>query len=314
MHNTKGMVGKKQNKFSQLLKNIQKKWILYVMTLPVFAYFIIFHYGPMYGVVLAFKDYKIKKGILGSPWVGWENFAKFFSAYNFEEILSNTIGISIYSLLVGFPIPIIFALMLNYLRGKRLKKTIQMVSYIPHFLSTVVFCGIINLMFKSSGLFNTIFHNLGIESVAFLTDPKYFQSLHVWTDVWKEVGFSAIIYISALAGVDYQLHEAAIMDGASKLRRIWHIDLACIRPTIVMMLILRLGSLMNVGFEKIFLLQNDLNKAASEVIPTYVYTMGMLRADYGYSTAVGLFNSVINLILLVTANWVVKKITDESLF
>lgn len=298
----------------RLSDNIRKKWVLYLMVIPVIAYFAVFHYAPMYGVILAFKDYKIKKGILGSPWAGFKHFIRFFKVYNCKQIIFNTISISLYSILVTFPLPIIFALMLNYLKEKHLQKTVQMLSYVPHFLSTVVFCGIINLLFKSTGLFNTVFEKFGFETVAFLTDPKYFKSLHVWSDAWKDLGFSAIIYISALAGVDYQLHEAAILDGASKLQRIWHIDLASIRPTIMMMLILRMGSLMNVGFEKIFLLQNYLNRASSEVISTYVYQMGMIKADYSYSTAIGLFNSIINLILLLFANKMSQKTTGESLF
>ena len=294
---------------------MRKNWILYVMILPVVVYYIIFAYAPIYGIQLAFKDYIVKKGIWGSPWIGMENFTRFFSSYNFGLLLKNTIGISVYSILVGFPIPIIFALMLNYLKNKYLKKTVQMVSYAPYFISTVVMCGMITIFLNpDTGIFNTIRGFFGMESVDFLGKPELFKSIYVWTGVWQGMGWSSIIYISALSGVDYQLHEAAIVDGANKLQRILHVDLPSIKPTIVMLLILQMGSLMSVGFEKVFLLQNTLNKQAASVISTYVYEVGLINSDYGYSTAIGLFNSVINMILIVAANQICKKFTEESLF
>ena len=279
------------------------------------SYYIIFAYAPIYGIQLAFKDYIVKKGIWGSPWIGMENFTRFFSSYNFGLLLKNTIGISVYSILVGFPIPIVFALMLNYLKNKYLKKTVQMVSYAPYFISTVVMCGMITIFLNpDTGIFNTIRGFFGMESVDFLGKPELFKSIYVWTGVWQGMGWSSIIYISALSGVDYQLHEAAIVDGANKLQRILHVDLPSIKPTIVMLLILQMGSLMSVGFEKVFLLQNTLNKQAASVISTYVYEVGLINSDYGYSTAIGLFNSVINMILIVAANQICKKFTEESLF
>lgn len=285
------------------------------MILPVVVYYIIFAYAPIYGIQLAFKDYIVKKGIWGSPWIGMENFTRFFSSYNFGLLLKNTIGISVYSILVGFPIPIVFALMLNYLKNKYLKKTVQMVSYAPYFISTVVMCGMITIFLNpDTGIFNTIRGFFGMESVDFLGKPELFKSIYVWTGVWQGMGWSSIIYISALSGVDYQLHEAAIVDGANKLQRILHVDLPSIKPTIVMLLILQMGSLMSVGFEKVFLLQNTLNKQAASVISTYVYEVGLINSDYGYSTAIGLFNSVINMILIVAANQICKKFTEESLF
>lgn len=300
---------------ARLAKNIRKNWILYAMMLPVVIYYIVFAYAPMYGVQLAFKKYKIKLGIMGSPWVGLEHFKRFFNSYNFSLLLKNTLGISIYSLLVGFPIPIIFALLLNYIKNKHLKKTVQMVSYAPYFISTVVICGMLTIfMNPDTGVFNTILQAFGMQPVDFLSKPQWFKSIYVWSGVWQGMGWSSIIYISALSGVDYEMHEAAIVDGATKIQRILHIDLPSIKPTIVMMLILQLGSLMNVGFEKVFLLQNTLNKQAASVISTYVYEVGLLNSDYGYSTAIGLFNSVINMILLVGANWFCKKFADESLF
>ena len=304
----------KESFFVRLGKNMKKNWILYVMILPVVVYYIVFAYAPMYGIQLAFKNYRVKEGVLGSPWVGFEHFKRFFSAYNFKLLLMNTLGISVYSILAGFPIPIIFALMLNYVKNKYLKKTVQMVSYAPYFISTVVMCGMITIfMGTDSGIFNIIRGFLGMEPVDALSKPGWFKSIYVWTGVWQGMGWSSIIYISALSGVDMQLHEAAIVDGATKLQRIIHVDLPSIKPTIVMLLILQMGSLMGVGFEKVFLL-NTLNKSAASVISTYVYEVGLINSDYGYSTAVGLFNSVINVILIVTANQLSKKLADESLF
>lgn len=296
-------------------KEFRRNWILYLMILPPLIYLIIFAYLPMAGIQLAFKDYKVKLGIWGSPFVGFEHFQRFFKSYNFGLLLKNTLLISIYSLVVGFPIPIIFALMLNYLRLKKLKKTVQMVSYAPYFISTVVMCGmIIIILDPNTGVINKLLEMLGLEAVNFMGRPDLFKSIYVWTGIWQGMGWSSIIYIAALSGVDYQLHEAAIVDGASKLKRIWHVDLPSIKPTIVMLLILQIGSLMGVGFEKIFLLQNALNFSSSDVISTYVYRVGLVNSDYGYSTAVGLFNAVINMLLLIAANQGAKKLTNESLF
>lgn len=299
----------------RLGKNMRKHWILYAMILPVVIYYVVFAYAPMYGIQLAFKNYKIRDGIWGSPWVGFDHFIRFFKSYNFGLLLKNTIGISVYSLVVGFPIPIIFALMLNYVKNKYLKKTVQMVTYAPYFISTVVMSGMIVIFLNvDTGIFNTIREFFGLNSIDFLARPEMFKSIYVWSGVWQGMGWSSIIYISALSGVDYELHEAAIVDGASKVKRILHVDLPSIKSTIIMLFILQMGSLMSVGFEKVFLLQNTLNKQASSIISTYVYEVGLINSDYGYSTAVGLFNSVINMILIITANQVCKKLTDESLF
>ena len=285
------------------------------MILPVVIYYIVFAYAPMYGITLAFKKYEIKKGILGSAWVGFQHFQRFFSAFNFKQLIMNTIGISLYSLVAGFPIPIIFALMLNYLNHKRLKKVVQMVSYAPYFISTVVICGMLSIfMAPDTGIFNVIRGFFGMESVNFLAKPEWFKSIYVWSGIWQGMGWSSIIYISALAGVDYEMHEAAIVDGATKIQRMIHVDLPSIKPTILMLLILQMGSIMNVGFEKVYLLQNTLNKSAASVISTYVYEIGLINSDYGYSTAVGLFNSLINLGLIVITNQLSKKFAGESLF
>lgn len=306
---------KKESLGIRLWKNMKKNWILYVMIAPVAVYYIVFAYTPMYGILLAFKNYKVKLGILGSPWVGLDHFQRFFSAYNFRQLIGNTVGISVYSLIIGFPIPIVFALMLNYLTHHKLKKIVQMVSYAPYFISTVVICGMITIfMAPDTGILNVLRGYLGMESVNFLSKPEWFKSIYVWTGVWQGMGWSSIIYISALAGVDYEMHEAAIVDGATKIQRMLHVDLPSIKPTILMLLILQMGSIMNVGFEKVYLLQNTLNKSAASVISTYVYEVGLINSDYGYSTAVGLFNSLINLALVVAANQLSKRFAGESLF
>lgn len=306
---------KQESYLKRLGKDLKKNSLLYLLILPGLVYYIIFKYVPMYGVLLAFKRYKAKLGILGSPGVGFDNFERFFSSYNCGLLIKNTIEISLYSLLVGFPIAIIFALMLNYVRSKRLKKTVQMVSYAPHFISTVVICGMLKIFMNvDSGIFNQILGHMGIESIDFLSKPGMFKSIYVWSSIWQQTGWSAIIYISALSSVDYEMHEAAIVDGATKLQRIIHIDLPSIKSTIIMKLILEMGSIMSVGFEKVYLLQNDLNMSSASVISTYVYEMGLINHDYGFSTAVGLFNSLINMALLLAANKVCKKVADESLF
>lgn len=299
----------------RLKKDICRNWILYVMVLPVIVYYVIFAYFPMYGVTMAFKDFKIKQGILGSPWVGFEHFKRFFSTYNFKTILKNTLEINIYGLLVGFSLPIIFALFLNYLKSNKLKKTVQMVSYAPHFISVVVLCGMIRIfMDLDTGVLNTLRNLAGLESVDFLSVKAWYKDIYVWTGVWQGLGWDAIIYMSALAGVDMQLHEAAIIDGATKLQRMRYVDLPSLKPTIIMLLILNLGNMMSIGFDKAYLLQNPLNMAESEVISTYVYKQGLLDANYAYSTAVGLFSSIINLFLLVGFNALAKKVAKESLF
>lgn len=301
--------------FTRLWKDMKKNYILYLMILPVVAYYIIFSYVPMYGIQIAFKDFVAKLGIMGSPWIGMGNFTRFFSSYNFKSLLLNTLGVSIYGLLAGFPLPILFALFLNYIPGKWFKKGIQMVSYAPNFISVVVMCGMITIFLTpDTGIINQIIVALGGKSVPFLSVPGYFKSIYVWSGVWQGMGFSSIIYISALSGVDFQLHEAAIIDGATKLQRIIHIDVPSIAPTMIILLILSLGSIMSVGFEKIYLLQNSLNMSSSDVISTYVYRVGLLDNDYGYSTAVGLFNSVINAFLLVIVNSAAKKLSSTSLW
>jgi len=306
---------KKASLGSRIRKQLKKHWFLYVMFIPVVIYFLVFHYYPMYGVTLAFKKYNVKLGITQSPWVGMKNFIRLFSSHNFPIMLRNTLEISLYTLVVGFTFPIIFALMLNYVRRKPIKKMVQMVSYAPHFLSTVVICSMITLFTANdTGIINIIRGVFGRESVNFLSVPEYFKDIYAWTGLWQNMGWNAIIYLSALAGVDPVLHEAAIIDGATKIQRMRHVDLPSIKSTIIMLLILKMGQVMSLGFEKVYLLQNPLNYKESVTISTYVYEVGLINGDYAFSTAVGLFNNVINVTLLICANVFSKKVMDESLF
>ncbi len=304
-----------KSKSSSLWKKIAPNWELYLFILPVVAYFIIFHYWPMYGIQIAFRDYKGTLGIWGSEWVGLEHFQRFFNSYYIWRLIRNTITISLYQLLVGFPIPIIMALGFNELKSSKLKKFAQTVTYAPHFISLVVLVSMIQTFLSPSvGMVNRLIEAMGGEAVYFMTEAKYFKTIYVFSGVWQNMGWNSIIYMAALAGVDPSLHEAAIMDGATRFDRIWHINIPSILPTITIMLIMNVGGLMNVGFEKVFLMQNSLNMESSDIISTYVYRMGMQQGQYSFSAAVGLFNSVINFILLITVNTITKKIGETSLW
>lgn len=294
---------------------LRKHWQLYLLVIPPILYFIIFKYIPMANAVLAFKDYNVVKGIWGSPWVGFKYFAMFFQNPVFSSLLKNTLFISLYALAVGFPIPIILALALNEVKNKTFKRIVQMVTYAPYFISTVVMVSIIMLFLAPhQGIVNMFLGLFGVPSINFLGDPNLFRSVSVWTDVWQGAGYSAVIYLAALSGVDPSLYEAAKVDGASRLQKIWNVDIPGIMPTAVIILILSVGSIMAVGYEKIYLLQNPLNTVTSEIISTYVYKIGLLNANYSFATAVGLFNSVINLILLALVNAVAKRISNNSLW
>ncbi len=296
---------------------VKRGWQLYVMLLIPLAWLLIFQYWPMYGAQIAFRNYMPGASILDSPWVGLDNFIKFFDSYMFWRVIRNTLVISFYSLLVGFPIPILFALAINQLSNGWFKRTLQMVSYAPNFISTVVVVGmIIQFLDLRRGPINLLFQALGLEPVNFMGSPEWFSSIYVWSGIWQYSGFNAIIYLAALSIVDQALHEAAVVDGATRLQRIWHIDLRAILPTAMTLLILNMGQLMNVGFEKVFLLQNTLNQTSSEVISTYVYKVSLAAgiASYSYGAAIGLFNSVIGLILIVIANRVSKKLTETGLW
>jgi len=313
MNNTSNAIISNYKKPS-LGKRIKKTWQLWVFVLPALIGLIVFSYIPMYGIVLAWKDYSPIQGIMGSRNVGFAHFARFFRSPYFVDIIRNTIVISLYGMIVGFPIPILLALGLNQIRNLKFKKFIQTVTYAPYFISTVVLVGIINIVFAEKGFVNQFVSLFGNEPILFMGNIKYWRHIYVWTGVWQSMGWNAIIYIAALAGVSPELHEAAIIDGATKFQRIKYIDLPSIAPTIVITLILSAGSIMSVGFEKAFLMQNSLNAEVSEIIATYIYKVGLLSGQYGFSTAVGLFNSVINCILLLSVNKIAKKMGHSSIW
>ena len=290
---------------------------LYLFLLLPIIYLIIFKYIPMFGLQIAFKDYSISKGMFGSPWVGFKYFNKFFHDYNFKRILVNTLRISLYSLVVNFFIPVTLALCLNCLRHTGVKKVIQTITYIPHFVSTVVLVGMMNQMLNPIiGLYGNAVQTLtGSRAADILGMPSAFPHLYVWTGVWQNMGWSSIIYIAALASCDQELHEAAQIDGATRFQRVLYVDIPSIIPTAIIMLILDCGRVMNIGFEKVYLMQNSLNLSYSEVISTYVYKLAFGGSgNFSYSTAVGMFNSVINFILIVSVNQISRKFSDTSLW
>lgn len=296
-------------------KNIKKNWQLYLFMLPALLFFIIFHYGPMYGIQIAFKDYIPSLGIWGSPWVGFKHFEKFFNSYYFSDLLKNTLTISIYELVVGFPLPIILALLLNEAKNGPFKRLTQTITYAPHFISVVVIVGmLVSFLSPSTGLINHILEALGFQRHAFLEDPRWFKTVYVLSGVWQSMGWNSVIYMASLAGVDPQLHESAMIDGANRWQRIRDINIPALIPTIVILLILNMGSIMSMGYEKILLMQNPLNMASSNVIATFTYQQGLLDAQYSYAAAVGLFNSVINAILLLTVNKIASKVSQVSLW
>lgn len=299
----------------RFLKNLRKYWQYYILLLPALAYFLIFCYGPMYGAQIAFRNFNARDGITGSAWVGFAHFERFFRSPYFGSLLRNTFVISIYGLLAGFPLPILLALSLNELKGTKVKKLVQTVTYAPYFISTVVMCGmLIAFLNPNTGIINKLIAALGGEPVPFLSEAALFPSIYVWSGVWQGTGWGSVIYFAALSGVDPQLLEAATLDGATRWQKIWYVNLPALMPTIVIMLIMNCGSLLSVGYEKAFLLQNALNLETSEVISTYVYKTGLVSAQYSFSTAIGLFNSVVNLILLVTVNAVSRRIGENSLW
>lgn len=304
---------KKQKKIN-FMRILKRNWVCYLFILPMLIYVIIFNYIPMYGIQLAFKDYRVADGIWGSAWVGLKHFKTFFESYQFKDLLWNTLSLSLYSLIAGFPMPIIFALLLNYITNVKLKKVVQMVTYAPHFISTVVYCGMILIFLSSDGVINQLLKLIGIDPVAFLTNPSNFRHIYVWSGVLQNIGWGSIMYISVLTSVDPTLHEAATVDGATRFQRLLHIDLPAIVPTMVIMLIMRAGEIMDLGFEKAFLLQNNINLDYSEIIATYVYKIGIQGGQFSYSSAIGLFNNVINMVLLVAVNKIAKKVSDVSLW
>lgn len=296
------------------MKRIKKSKYLYLIFLLPFLYYVIFHYAPMYGVLISFKDYNIAKGVFGSDWVGLKHFKKFLLDDYFWKLVRNTLLLNVYNLLWGFPIPIILALALNEVTNPKFKRVVQTVSYLPHFISTVVVCGMITNFLSSNGIVNQVIKALGGKTVQFLMMPEYFRTIYVSTGIWQAAGWGSIVYLSALTGVDQEVLEAAMIDGANRWQRIRHVTLPCITPTISIMLIMQLGKLMNLGYEKILLLYNGSTYETADVISTYVYRRGVLGADFSYGTAVGLFQSVIGLILLMGANKISKKLSETSLW
>ena len=290
-------------------ERIKQQKILLLMLLPGLALTFIFRYIPMYGVLIAFKDYNPLRGVLGSEWIGFTEFTKFLSSPNFGILLANTLKLSIYGLLLGFLPPIILAIMLNQLLSDKAKKRIQLVLYAPNFISVVVIVGMIFLFFSVGGPVNSILGKFGLET-NFLTDPDYFRPLYILSGIWQGMGWASTLYTATLVNVDPALIEAAKLDGANILQRIWHIDLPALKPMMVIQFILAAGGIMNVGYEKAFLMQTSLNLTSSEIISTYVYKIGLISGDYSYSTAVGLFNALINIILLIAVNKFVQRIND----
>lgn len=302
--------------FGQRIKFYLKRyWQLYIFLLPALIYFLVFHYGPMYGVQIAFKKYMPSLGITGSQWVGFTHFKKFFNSYYFTDLIKNTLGISIYELILGFPMPIILALVFNELKNGFFKKFAQTVTYAPHFISTVVIVGmLVSFLSPSTGVINHIIAGLGGNRQAFLEDPKWFKTIYVLSGIWQNTGWNTIIYMSALAGVNPELHEAAAIDGASRFQRLIYINLPALIPTMIILLIMNFGSIMSMGYEKILLMQNPLNIASSNVISTFTYQQGLIDANYSYAAAVGLFNAAINAILLLAVNKITRKITNIGLW
>ena len=298
-----------------LRRSLRRHWTLYLLMVVPLVWFVVFKYIPMSNAVLAFKNYNVVRGIWGSPWVGWQNFELFFANPVFWTLVKNTFLLSVYTVAASFPFAIILALALNEVRTGLFKKSVQLVTYAPYFISTVVVVSMTILMLSPRlGIVNEGLGFFGVPAIDFLGNPDYFRHIYVWSDVWQTTGYSAVIYLAALAGIDPALHEAAKIDGATRLQRIRHVDLPGIMPTAVIILVLAVGNIMAIGFEKAFLLQNPLNLSESEIIATYVYKTGLLNADFSLATAVGLFNSVINLVLLLGVNMVAKRITGNGLW
>lgn len=314
IHETAAVPQFRSERGNRLLRQIAKRYDLYLMLLVPIVWYLLFHYGPLYGLQIAFKNFNPGKGILGSSWVGFEHFQRFFDSYYFGRLLWNTLSINLLSLLLAFPIPIMLALLINEIRSKSYSKLLQNITYIPHFISVVVIVGILNVMLSANGPINMLIQGLGGSSVRFMESAGWFKTIFIGSNIWQNMGWQSIIYIAGLSGINPQLYEAAKMDGASRLRRIWHVSLPGIVPVIVILLILDIGQFMNIGFEKILLMQNNLNLEASDVISTFVYTTGILKGEYSYTAAIGLFNSLINLTLLLLVNRFARKTSETSLW
>jgi putative aldouronate transport system permease protein len=302
---------KRSKRFIRILQDYQ----LYLLILPAFAFLFVFNYIPMYGVQIAFKNYNVLDGFWGSAWVGLDHFTRFFESPNFWALIKNTLFLSLYQTVLGFPVPIIFAIMIHETANKKFKSAVQMVAYAPHFISTVVIVGMVVLfLHQDRGIINHLIEAVGGPRIDFISNPTWFKSVYVFSGIWQNAGWGTIIYLAALSAVDPQLIEASRIDGANRLQKIWHVDLPGIAPTIIILLILDMGSLLSVGFEKVLLLQNPLNMASADVIQTYVYRIGILGGQFSYSAAIGLFNSVVNFIMLIIVNQVARKRSETSLW
>ena len=295
---------------SRNLKYMKNNYQLYLLVLPALILLIIFKYVPMYGAIIAFKDFNPLQGIMGSPWIGWENFEKFMSTPDFINLLKNTLKLSAFGLIFGFPVPIILALMIHRIKRVAIKKNIQLVLYAPNFISVVVVVGIVFIFLSPVGPINRFITFLGGDNISFMTEPSYFRTIYIISDIWQFAGWASIVYLAALSNVSQDLIDAAKIDGANILQQIRHIDLPTIKPIMVIQFILAAGNIMSLGFEKAYLLQTSMNLPTSEILPTYVYKIGLQMGDYGYSTAIGLFNAVINVILLISVNQIVKRLNE----
>ena len=300
--------------FNRLLRDLRINKLVYLLALPGIIWYAVFHYAPMYGLIIAFKDFNPQLGILGSPWTGFSHFQNFFNSVFFWRILRNTLLISIYQIIFFFPAPIIFALLLNEIRKVAFKRTVQTISYLPHFISLVVVAGLIHDFTARNGLINDIIYFFGGERVHWLGQASAFRPIFIISDIWQGMGFGSIIFLAALSGINQELYESAVIDGAGRLRQTWHVTLPGILPTITILLVLRIGALMNVGFEKVILLYNPRVYETADVIASYVYRRGLLEFSFSYSAAVGMFNSVINFAMVISANWFARKFTGTSLW
>jgi putative aldouronate transport system permease protein len=308
--------GMKKTKLTPLMlgKKFKHDWQLYVLLLVPLVWVGVFKYAPMYGLQIAFKDYVMRDGFFGSKWAGLRYFKMFTGSYYFPRLIGNTIGVSLYSMLAGFFPPIILAIAFNECRLKFMTKSVQLITYAPHFLSTVVVVGVITQVLSTTGLVNSVIAAFGGDRITFLGEPGMFKSIYVWSGVWQGVGYSSIIYLAALAGINPELQEQAYVDGANIWQRIWNVDIPGIMPTAIILLIVNTAGLLNVGFEKVYLLQNPLNMSASDVISTYTYRMGLVDMNYSLATAVGLFQSAISFAFMLIVNQISKKVSETSLW
>ena len=306
---------KKKSGFKQTVKKLNDSKYLLLLLMPCFIYFVLFKYWPMFGLVISFKDYNLFKGIMDSPWVGFKHYANFIQDPYFIKVLKNTLLLGVYNTLWNFPIPIIVALVINEIKSNGVKKLTQTVSFFPHFVSTVTICGmVVGFLSPRNGIINDIIKFFGGDAINFMADPKYFRTVYIASAIWQNTGWGTIVYLAALSGVNSELYDAAAVDGVNKWQELFYVTIPSIVPTIVILLIMNIGRVITVGFEKIFLLQNDVNISVSDVISTYEYQRGMVQANYSYSTAIGLFMSLISSTLVLCTNFISKKVTDTSLW